>query len=700
MRWQRSARLVIAAVAVAFAVGVGSTMKRRIAPHIDAPVPRTDPTAVIESEGGNTVRITGSHQDARVEYARLLTYANGASKMVGVTITSDRAGKTFVVTGGEGQAGVDESSFDLTGGVRMQSSDGLTLTADRASYSKASNVVHIPGPASFSRGRMKGSGVGMDYDQGQDIFIIADQALITVAPDGDGTGAMTLESGALEFRRAEKIMTLERHARITRDRETIEADLAVAHLADDEEHLQLLELRQNSHITAPPSGPGGLESLNGRDVDLHYAPDGQTLQRAVINGSSEVRLTGEQGQAGRQIGAVAIDIGLGADGATPTSLVARDNVSVTLPGEQGGATRTILAQTLDGTGDGKQGLTGAHFTGNVQFAENGNGIDRAARSAVLDAAMAPGFGEIEDATFTRGVRFADGTMFATAASARYAIKRGVVELTGSEPGSLAPHVINEQIAVDATRIDVTLEGPLMKAAGAVKSVLAPKKNGTDGNGAHMPSMLKQDQPVNVTADALQYDGPASRAVYTGRALLWQGETSIKGAAITIDNTTGDLAASGPVTTATMLEQEDGKGGTEKVSSVGNSKDFAYTDAQRRATYTGDAHLTGPQGDMTSPKIELFLKPSGDGEEVDRAEGYDGVTLRGSDGRKTVGARLTYFGEDQRYLVTGTPVTITDACGRETTGRTLTFFRATDRIVVDGNEQVRTQTKNNTKSNCP
>jgi hypothetical protein len=99
--------------------------------------------------------------------------------------------------------------------------------------------------------------------------------------------------------------------------------------------------------------------------------------------------------------------------------------------------------------------------------------------------------------------------------------------------------------------------------------------------------------------------------------------------------------------------------------------------------------------MTSPKIELFLRESGD--ELDRAEAYDGVTLR-ADGRKTTGVRLTFFGADQRYLVTGTPVTIVDACGRETTGRTLTFFRATDRIVVDGNEQVRTQTRG--KSNCP
>jgi lipopolysaccharide export system protein LptA len=697
MKWQRAARLVIAVVAIAFAVGLGLTMKRRTTPHAEPPVPRTDPTALVESEGGSTIRITGSHQDARIEYKRLLSYASGASKMVGVTITSERSGKTFVITGGEGQAGANESSVDLTGGVRMQASDGLTLSADRASYSKADNIVHVPGDVVFSRGRTSGSGVGMDYDQNQDIVTIADRASITVAPDGDGAGGMTLAAGTLEFRRTEKIMRLDRHATITRDRQTIDAEQATAHLSEDEQHVELLELRQNSRITTAAGGPGGLEALTGRDVDLRYASDGQTLQRAVINGTAQVRLAGDRGQAGRQIAANGIDIGVGPDGATPTSLIARDNVTVTLPGEQGAATRIVTSQTLDGVGDQKRGLTGAHFTGNVQFAEKGPGVDRAARSAVLDTVMAPGFGAIDDATFTRGVRFADGAMFATAAAARYAIARGVVELTGSEPGSIAPHVINEQIAVDATRIEITLDGPLMKATGTVKSVLQPKK-GADAKAAHVPSMLKQDQPVNVTADDLAYNGPASRAVYTGHALLWQGETSVKGASITIDDTTGDLSATGPVTTATILKQDDGKGSTEKVNSVGTAvKDFVYTDAEHRATYTGDAHLTGPQGDLTSPKIELFLKPSGD--EVERAEGYDGVTLRG-EGRKTVGTRLTYFGDDERYLVTGTPVTITDACGRETTGRTLTFFRATDRIVVDGNEQIRTQTKSNSKSTCP
>ena len=92
---------------------------------------------------------------------------------------------------------------------------------------------------------------------------------------------------------------------------------------------------------------------------------------------------------------------------------------------------------------------------------------------------------------------------------------------------------------------------------------------------------------------------------------------------------------------------------------------------------------------------MYLKPSGD--ELERVEGYEKVTLRDQN-RKTTGARMTYLSADERYVVTGAPVTIVDQCGRDTTGSTLTFYKATDRIVVDGNEQVPTQTKG--VGNCP
>jgi lipopolysaccharide export system protein LptA len=696
MKWKRLARLVLASIAVAFAIVVGVTVTRRETPKTEPPVPRADPTAVIESEGGTTLRIKGEREDFNLSYERLLTYASGATRMMGVTIVTERSGRTYTIKGGEGQAGENESTMELSAGVRLEATDGMVVTADRASFSKAEGIVRIPGAVQFARDRMKGSGIGLDYDQTHDVVTIGERAAIAVAPDRQGTGAMTLASGSLVFRRTEKIVLLDRGTTITRDRQTVAADQAIAHLTPDEQRLELLELRGNSRISTASTAPGGLEALRGRDIDLRYGADGQLLERAVIAGNADMQLAGERRQAGRRITANALTIDLAPDGSTPTSLVARDNVRVTLPAESGGASRTIAAQALDGTGDGSRGLTGAHFTGNVQFSEQRQDGARSARSQVLDVSMAPGFGTIDEARFVRGVRFVDGDLLATAADGRYAIARGVLELSGSEPGSLTPHVVNDQLSVDASRIAITLEGPMMQAAGSVKSVLTPKKR--DGASADttakLPSMLKDDQPVNVTSVDLSYDGPADRAVYSGGALLWQGETSVKGSSITINGKTGDLSASGPVTTSTMMLQEDKQGAKQKVSSIGTAKEFVYVDALRRATYTGDAHITGPQGDLTSPRVELFLKPSGD--ELERAEAYDGVTLQG-DGRKTTGIRLTFFGADQRYVVTGTPVTIVDECGRETTGRTLTFFRATDRIVVDGNEQIRTQTRG--KSNC-
>ena len=91
-RWRRNARVIIAVFAIAFAVYVAGGYKRR------APVPapvvvRTDPGAVVESTGGRVERFKLSREDVRIEYEKQLTYADGTTKMLGVTIvTDDRAG--------------------------------------------------------------------------------------------------------------------------------------------------------------------------------------------------------------------------------------------------------------------------------------------------------------------------------------------------------------------------------------------------------------------------------------------------------------------------------------------------------------------------------------------------------------------------------------------------------------------------------
>ena len=141
-------------------------------------------------------------------------------------------------------------------------------------------------------------------------------------------------------------------------------------------------------------------------------------------------------------------------------------------------------------------------------------------------------------------------------------------------------------------------------------------------------------------------------------------------------------------------QKNDKKNKTKSRSTAASKDFKYDDATRRLTYTGAAHLTGPEGDMAADRIELYLKESGD--ELDRAEAYESLTLREQD-RKTTGARMTYTADDERYVITGTPVKIVDQCDQETIGTALTFVKSTDNIVIDG-KGTRTQTKGG-RGNC-
>lgn len=695
MRWQRSARFVMAAVVVGVCIAVGLTLKRGGRSGSVASLVRTDPRAVVESIGGTAMRFKSGHEDVRVEYQRQLTYQDGSTKLIGVKVSTDDRGdgRSFVVTGKEGDVAKGESVVTLSGDVKLVEKDGFTARTVRASYDNTDGLVRAPGPVDFFHGRLSGSGQGMTYDKNTDTLTILDQAIVHMAPDGEGAGGAEVTAGTATFARREQIVRFDRAVRILRDGKVITSDTGIAHLTANEERVESLELHGSAKIAGTATAAGGLQGLGGQDVTLKYAADGQALQHALIGGDASIQIAGEAGKAPRQILANTIDVSLAADGSTPTALTGRDAVQLMLPPEAGGAARTIKAASLDADGEPGRGLTRARFSGNVDYRERSATVDRNARSARLEVGLKEGFSAFDQAAFSGGVRFADPKFFGTAAAVNYIVESASLDMTGTEPGIPVPHISTEQITVDATRIEVVLDGPTVHATGNVKSVLdPPKKSEKAAPATKIPSMLKQDQPVKVTAASLQYDGATSKATYEGMAQLWQGDTSIKGDVVGIDSKTGDLWASGSVVTTTMLDQVDKDKKKERVRNMGTSKEFNYEDARRLATYTGDVHLNGPNGDVTARKFEAFLKESGS--ELERAEAHDetnSLTLR-EQGRTTTGTHLTFTSADDQYVVTGLPVTIVDQCKRETKGRTLTFRRATDTIQIDSNDRARTQTK--------
>lgn len=718
-RWQRRARLMVAVFAVAFAVLLAFAVKRRAPAAGSVGTDRTDPNAVVESTSGQSFKFTRAREDVGITYDRLMTYQDGSTRWIGVKVVSaERSGaRTFTLSAKEGLVGKDQSLVTMNGDVRLSASDGLTARTEHATYNENEGIVRAPGPVEFTRKHLSGSGIGMTYDKNQDVLVILDQAHMQMAsPRGAVSTEITAPTATVA--RRDKYVRFERGIKAIRGGQTLEADASTAHLSDDEERLESVELRGHSTIAASKAQPGGLEKITGRDMDLKYGPDGETLEHAMIMGDGVLQLAGGKGAAGRQITASIMDITLAPDGTSLVGLIARDAVELTFPAEAGGAARTIKAMTLDAHGVPGKGLTRAAFTGastpacadrktapaecDVDFRERDAGAGRAAKSASLEVTLKPGMSGIDDARFLRNVRFEQGTLGATAAEARYVLDKGTLALKGTDPFAPRPHIVNEQIAIDANNVDVVLEGPKMKAVGNVQSVLSPKpkdqKDQKDQKStSRTPSMLKSDQTVNIVGDDLDYDATAAKAIYTGHAKLWQADTSIQGASLTLDNKSGDITATGSITTTAMLEQQDKeKNRKERVRSVGTAQQFTYEEATRRATYETDAHLSGPQGDMSAEKIELYLKPSGN--EVDRAEAYGQqgkLTLR-EQKRRTTGTRLTYTTSNDTYIVTGTPVTIVNECGSETVGRTLTFIAGSDTVIIDSGGQGRTQTKSTGK----
>jgi lipopolysaccharide export system protein LptA len=547
---------------------------------------------------------------------------------------------------------------------------------------------------------MSGSGLGATYDKNTDVLTLLDKAAIRVAADEHGAGRLEADAGGARLVRTDHQIHLERRVTIRQDSGEITADSAVAHLAADESAVESLDLRGGARLTGSASGAGTFKEMTATEIDLRYAAGLAHLEQAAMRGGATIDVTADGGQAARQIAARTIDVTLAPDGTTPTALTARDRVRLTLPGTRQDPARTITADAMDGRGNAQQGLTGSHFAGRVQLVERGGGVQRTARSASLDVALGKGFSSIEEARFAGGVRFEEGAMTATAAAARYVLAAGALELTGGEPGAASPRLVNERMDTSASRIDVTLEGPQVHAAGRVQSTLKPPPPGASGSkddDTRVPAMLKPDQEISVTAADLVYDGHLGRARYTGNAVLFQGATRITAGWIAMDDRSGNLSAGEGVTTAAVMVQEGKDGKRERVASTGSSRDFTYEDAARKAIYTGEARLVGPQGDVRAATIALFLKPSGD--EIDRAEAQGNVSVVDDKKRKSTGDALQYFSAEERYQLQGKPVVIVDQCGRPTDGLSLTFFKASDRIILNGTPQNLTRTRSD-GSACP
>ena len=714
--WQKPARIGVALVGIASALAVYFAMGERRAAPPPKPVQYSDPKAVVSITGSLLKNFAGNTKDFEVIHEQLDRYEDGSTKLLGnplQILVRKGENRTVRIRAPEAKVSKDENSFELRGPVRLEDSDGFWLETAAATVNRTDSIAHVPGTATFGKGRMSGSGAGFSYDETRQVLLISKDARVKTV-DETGKPVMQLSSGTAMLDRLQHVLTLDTGVHVVRNDQVIDADYANNRLGPNNDIVTFIELHGNARVTGGPP----IDALSARDLSLDYTDDGKTLEVVRMAGAASAAMAGDGGQPGTQIAGETVDLTLAADGEL-TAVVARDKVRLQLPGKAETPSRTILAQALDGTGEAGKGLTRVTFTTDVRFSEEPlpekgaaaekEGGTRTAQSQKLEASLADN--AVTTAMFTGNVTFEETGLKACAAQAEYEPVKGSLELAGAtKEGN--PVVAEEQITIEAQAIGVGLDSRRMTARGdvnawmrspAMRRCKPARQRAAKEQGANkVPGLLESDAPVTIKAPALQYDSRKSSAIFSGgKARLDQNETVIIGDQIAIDQTSGDLTVTGNANSALVL---DGR------QSRGVAHEIRYTDAKRLITYASAAKvansevslISGPDSRLQAGSIDITLDAKDNA--LDRMKAYRNVRIVEGANTVTGGATLDHTAATGEYVVKGagtTPVSIVtregDGC-RQFSGHSVTFNKDKDKpLLIDG--QIRNATTAPSKSAC-
>lgn len=209
-------------------------------------------------------------------------------------------------------------------------------------------------------------------------------------------------------------------------------------------------------------------------------------------------------------------------------------------------------------------------------------------------------------------------------------------------------------------------------------------------------------PASITADTLQANSKAGRAVYKGHARLWQRESTLEAESIELQRDARTLNATGNVR-AVLLQAPTS--GTNAQSSKKAPRlwyvaaaNLTYWDKENRAHLEKDVTVQSADQKIRSAAMDLyFMRASAatagasGAQQISRALGTGGVTVEQGKRRATA-ERGEYTAADGKFVMSGGTPTIFDASEGTTTGRQLTFYLADATIIVDSENGSRTLTK--------
>ena len=275
----------------------------------------------------------------------------------------------------------------------------------------------------------------------------------------------------------------------------------------------------------------------------------------------------------------------------------------------------------------------------------------------------------------------------------------------SQSATLTGHAIARDATTEtrAPRITfVQASGEIFAEGGVSSTDLSPK-----GSAVQLAAA-----PANITGDTLQANSKTGRALYTGHARLWQGDSVLEADSIELLRDTRVLHASGNVRAVFPQALTQSAPPNAAQPPTNNSqlwhatcRALTYRDKESHAHLEQNVIVHSAAQIIRGPVLDLYFArgpqntSSGSTgsnaisgpQQISRAVGTGGVTVEEGD-RKATAERGEYIALNGKFVMTGGNPTLQDGAAGITTGRQLTFFLADDTIIVDSENGSRTLTK--------
>jgi lipopolysaccharide export system protein LptA len=264
-----------------------------------------------------------------------------------------------------------------------------------------------------------------------------------------------------------------------------------------------------------------------------------------------------------------------------------------------------------------------------------------------------------------------------------------------------PVVRDSATETHATRITFMQVTGDIRAEGGVTSTDFSARN----SGVHLAPV-----PLNITADGLLANSKSGRALYSGHARLWQGDSVLEADSIELLRATKVLNAAGKV--RAVFPQVDttpaAPSNTLRPASRraqlwhASAETLTYNDAEDRAHLERNVILQSAEQRIKAASLDLFFVRGGavagsastansGARQINRAVGMGGVIVE-QGLRRATADRGEYTATDGKFVMSGGNPTLFDGSAGTTTGRQLTFFLADDTIIVDSETGSRTLTR--------